>query len=351
MNKFPFDTKEIDEAAVYDEKSPRPYPHFKTPISPKENWMRAMRHEECAWLPMRSDTISFTPRCIPDNVARGFVMDGEKPMAEFGGPDMFGVRWIYDPLIKGSMVRPGAPILKDIADWEKVISFPDIDKWDWKGSAGISRSYLDTDRIIEAWHFTGFFERLISFMDFEPAAMALIDEDNQPYVHSLFQALADLYKKIIQKEKEYFGIDMIYFHDDWGSQRAPFFSLAVCREMIVPYMKQIVAFCHDNDIIFDFHSCGKNELLAPAMIECGMDAWGGQPINDKEMLHRVYGGDLMIAVNSPFRDSGTEQEIEAFCKDFVTRYWPGMKERPVYLADTFPNAAVRRQIYALSRQG
>lgn len=351
MNNFPFDPREISEAAQYDEGTPRAYPHFKTPISPKENWMRALHHEDCAWLPMRSDSISFTPRCIPDNIARGFVMDGGPRISEWGGPDMFGVQWLYDAPSKGSMVRPGAPLLEDIEDWEKVIQFPDVDSWDWAGSAEISKEYLNTDRLIEAWHFTGYFERLISFMDFENAAMALIDEDCQPYIHGLFRALTDLYKKIIAKQKEYFDIDMIYFHDDWGSQHGPFFSLATCREMLVPYFKEIVDFCHENEIIFDFHSCGKSELLVPAMIECGMDAWGGQPINDKAMLHEVYGDKLMIAINSPFRGNGTEEEIEAFCTEFVAKYWPTMKERPVYLADTFPNALVRKLIYELSRKG
>ena len=349
MAVYPFDPAEISEAGLYDEGGRSPYPHFTTPITPKENFMRARRREKPAWIPMRSDTISFTPRCIPDNIARGFVMDGGPRLEHLGGPDMFGVEWIFDPTIKGSMVRPGAPILEDVCDWEKVIQFPDVDSWDWEGSAQISKDYLNTDRVIEAWHFTGFFERLISFVDFEAAAMALIDEDSVPYVHSLFQALTDLYKKIIAKQKQYFGIDMVYFHDDWGGQKDPFFSLRLCRELLVPYMKQIVDFCHENEIIFDFHCCGKNEMLVPAMIECGMDAWGGQPINDKAMLHEKYGDKLMIAINSPFRGEGTDAEIERFCRDFVAKYMPTIQERPVYLADTFPHPLVRKLIYELSR--
>ena len=228
---------------------------------------------------------------------------------------------------------------------ESVLNFR-LSSWDWEAALKL---YRNTDRLLEAWHFTGYFERLISFLDFSGAAVAIIDEDSKPYVHSLFRRLTDLYKEIIAKEKKYFDIDMVYFHDDWGGQRGPFFSADTCREMMLPYIKEIVDFCHENEIIFDFHCCGKNEMLVPVMIEAGMDAWSGQPINDKEMLHRKYGDKIMLGINSPFRGNGTEEEVQAFCTDFVAKYWPTIVEKPVYLVDTFPDDRVRRIIYKLSR--
>ena len=48
---------------------------------------------------------------------------------------MFGVNWIFDEAANGSMVVPGSPILEDANDWKEVIKFPDVDSWDWEGSA------------------------------------------------------------------------------------------------------------------------------------------------------------------------------------------------------------------------
>jgi hypothetical protein len=85
-----------------------------------------------------------------------------------------------------------------------------------------------------------------------------------------------------------YNFDMLCLHDDWGSQRAPFFSLATAREMIVPHMKKVSDYCHAHGIFFDLHSCGKNELLVPAMIEAGVDVWSPQPMNDIGMLIKKY---------------------------------------------------------------
>ena len=57
----------------------------------------------------------------------------------------------------------------------------------------------------------------------------------------------------------------------------------------------------------------------------------------------------MLGINSPFRGNGTEEEVQAFCTDFVAKYWPTIVEKPVYLVDTFPDDRVRRIIYKLSR--
>ena len=85
-----------------------------------------------------------------------------------------------------------------------------------------------------AWFLNGWFERLISFMDFDNAVVALIDEDQKDAVKELFDRLSDLYIKIIDKYLEYFpGIDGFCIHDDWGAQKDTFFSPDTAMEMIV----------------------------------------------------------------------------------------------------------------------
>lgn len=349
MSFAPYNKAEIETGIVYD-TGPRQYPYIETPISPIENWKLAMNHQKPCWLPMRGDGVNFTPRCIPDNISRVFINDGGPAMPPVGGKDMFGIEWVYVPVARGSMVRPGAPAMEEVADWKTAIQMPDVDSWDWEGNAALAKDYLADNRFKVGWHFTGYFERLISFMDFENAALAMIDEDQEEDLHELFQAITDVYKKIIKKQKEYFNIDMLFFHDDWGGQQNPFFSLETCRKMLVPYFKQIVECCHENDIIFNFHNCGKNEKLLPAIVEFGADCWSGQPINNKDLMNELYGDKVMIGIECPVPEDATDEEVERIAREFVEKYWPTYPERPVYLEETRTNARLRTRIYEISRQ-
>ena len=69
------------------------------------------------------------------------------------------------------MVKPGNPLLEDVNDWKEKIVMPDIDSWDWAGSAAQNKEYLSNGNNNLFWLLNGcWFERLISFMDFEEAA-------------------------------------------------------------------------------------------------------------------------------------------------------------------------------------
>jgi len=301
----------------------------------------------------------FTPRIDPDNVARCFVFEANplKPEEMTGGPDRHGIEWVYVPTAHGSMVRPGNPILKNANDWERVIRFPDVDSWDWDASSEANKDYVKTDRFITITILTGFFERLISFMDFENAAIALIDEDQKTAVHGLFQELANLYNRMIDKYVCAYKPDLLSFHDDWGAQKAPFFSLKTVMEMIVPYIKQVVDHCHEAGVFFSQHSCGKNELLVPAYIAAGADAWGGQLINDMESLYDSYGGRIILSMPSGLRIkddgveilSGPEEAVEC-AKAFAAKYAPLYGEKPV-LCNVFNAPEVFWEaLYAESRK-
>ena len=352
MKKYPFSK---DELTIVDRyyvagRTDGGKAKFKTPISSLENMRAFLNNETPCWMP-NGDLITITPEIVPDNVARAFVQEAN-PTDRKGGPDMFGVQWVYEDSAGGSMVIPGNPILKDANDWKEVIHFPDVDSWDWEKSAEENRELLNTDKLVTIWIFNGMFERLISFLDFEDAAVALIDEDQQDEVKALFQALTDFYKKLIDKFVQYYAIDAVFFHDDWGAQRSPFFSLATCREMLVPYLKQIVDHCHSHNLIFDFHCCGKNEPLVPAMIECDMDIWGGQPINDKKMLVDTYGDKILIGIHSPFNPAHPapedDEELYRQVEAFLAPYAEHLKEKPFFLMDIQPDLRVREAFYQIT---
>ena len=323
---------------------------LNTPVSPKENYKMFLRGEKPYWIPMGSDVISMTPAIIADNIARGFVHDATPfdPNKDGGGPDMFGVEWEWVPAVGGSMVRPGNPKVADITEWEKDIVFPDVDSWDWEASAKANEVLInDPDRMVGVTILNGLFERLISFIEMNEAMVSLIDEDAQEGVHRLFDKLADFYAKLIAKFKEYYKIDILTFHDDWGSQRAPFFSLDTCMEMLVPYLKRIVDATHALGVTFELHSCGKNELLVPAMIAAGVDMWNGQPMNDKRMLVEKYGDKILLgAAPTTLTPESSEEEVLATYTEFVEFF----KDYRIYSGPVMGVANSREILYELSRK-
>ncbi len=124
-------------------------------------------------------------------------------------------------------------------------------------------------------------------------------------------------------------------HDDWGSQCAPFFSPNVCRKMIAPHLKRFVDYCHSKSLWFEFHCCGKNETMVPVMIECGVDIWRPQHINDIAALYKQYGDKIILGLPEPAvtKDS-TDEEIGRLVKEYVEKYAPTFRQKP-FLVSAF----------------
>ena len=294
------------------------------PITPYENLRRAIAGNPL-WTPSLSEFPSFSPRIIPDGVARGFVMENSRfdPDTEAGGPDMFGVEWEWVPQVGGSMVRAEKEqLLTDISDWEATLEFPDLDAWDWEGSAELNAGYIRDNQARKLWFQTGLFERLISFLGFENAAVALVYDEQKPYVHALLDRVCALYEEIFERSVKHYGIEHIYFHDDWGGQNSPFFSEGTVREMLLPYVRRLASFAHERGLVFQLHSCGKIENFVPLMIEAGVDAWSGQAINDMHAVLEECAGRILVDVNPGFEFGGiyTEDEAIGLTSKFLDEY-------------------------------
>jgi hypothetical protein len=330
---------------------------FRTPVTPKEAVKGAMTGK-AYWqvVSMLVEHTIFTPKLLPDNVARAFVFEAQpfNALQEGGGKDMFGIEWEYIPVATGSMVRPGKPFVEDANEIMAKLKWPDIDSWDWEGSAKANNdTYLKTDKFNLCWFQTGWYERLISLMDFEGAIMALIDEDQQGAVHTFFDKLSDLYIRIFDKFITYFpGIDGFYIHDDWGSQKETFFSPAVAAEMIVPYMKRVTDFIHSKGKLCELHSCGQLLKQVPNMIAAGWDAWAGQTMNDTAKIYELYGDKILVGVMPEMYDPSTktEEEQRAAAREFANKFCH--PDKPSYLnynGLSIMTPAYREELYKQSR--
>ncbi len=348
-----FDRKEIDNAVVTERMFGTRVVRsitYDSPISARENVRRAYQ-KKALWMPNRSDMQWFCPSIIPDNVARAFIIEEGHYDGPVGGDDMFGIYWEYVPSAHGSIVRPGNPTLTDPSQWREVIKFPDIDSWDWEGSAKKNNEWLkNNEKYMNLCIFTGWFERIISWMDFGPAAYALMNRKTKDYVKEMMEAITDLWIRIVDKADQYYGhnIDGFAFHDDWGSQDRGFFRESQVMEMIVPYMKKVVDHCHELGYTTELHSCGRLDKIVQCIPAAGWGSWNCMSINDFPTDFALYGDKLIISVtpeDAP-EDAPVEEHLAAAAR-FVEAF--GDPERPIFIDRAPQTREFTDEVYRLSR--
>jgi len=287
-------------------------------VTPRENFLNFLQGRHYDRMPSSLDRHRILPDIIPENTARGLILEQTPYTGPLGGKDFFGVDWVYEPEIRGS-IETGA-LFEDIGDWELHVRFPDLSSFDWEGCSSRNREYLKTNLIIFSTIYTGYFERLISFVGFENAAIALVDEDRKQAVHRLFEKLTDFYIEYARLLHNYLNVEWIEFHDDWGNQRSLMFSAQTHREMIFPYVKRLYDAMHAEGIMIEQHSCGKIEELVPSIIESGADTWRGQPMNDKLSLVRRFGSTFRFGVEAFAETPLTDEEAISLVSHVVETY-------------------------------
>jgi hypothetical protein len=274
-----------------------------------------------------------------------------------GGPagttDAFGIEWIWIAQAGGSIVRPGDPFVTDANELADKIKFPDLDTWDWAAAAKASKTSDRVSNVISLVN--GFwFERLISFMDFAPAAVALIDDEQKDAVKRFFEESTDFACKVVDKIVEYWpALDGINVHDDWGSQKSPFFSEEVAYELFVPYMKALTDHIHSKGRYASLHSCGHNFTRVNAFIDGGFDEWDPQPMNDTHKLYEDFGDKIIIGVNpEPFDPATTsEDEQRQRARDHVDRFGkPGKPSVISFYGMPAMTPAFSEELYVYSRK-
>jgi uroporphyrinogen decarboxylase len=73
--------------------------------------------------------------------------------------------------------------------------------------------------------------------------------------------------------------DGIFAYDDLAFRNGPFFSPQVGRELLLPYLQEIVGFFHDYGLPVILHTCGDVRKLVPMILEAGFDCL--QPMEAK----------------------------------------------------------------------
>jgi hypothetical protein len=122
------------------------------------------------------------------------------------------------------MVDPDEPhLMEDISAWPEKVKFPDLDAIDWCAAAkrDLANPKYDPDKLAQVVILNGPFERMHALMGFENALCAVLTDPES--CCDYFGAVIDYKIKLIDKLLEYYPIDLIDFHDDYGHQKNSFF--------------------------------------------------------------------------------------------------------------------------------
>lgn len=261
-------------------------------LTPKENYLNAIKHLETEWTPVH----------IVDSAVVGF---GALPGPWFekgpigGGYDGFGIRWITPASGGGAPIpAPNEHIMdsETITDWRNIVKFPDLEAIDWEKMVAEEMQMMPFDRNVKAVEFgcgNGVFERLAALMGFEEALMALAEEPEA--CDELMEAITDYKIEFAKKVKQYYNPDLFTNYDDIATERGLFMSPSTYRNLIKPHHKRLYDAVRELDMIPVQHTCGFCEPLVEDMIEIGVDVWTSvQPTNDIAKLQDKYGDKIVF---------------------------------------------------------
>jgi hypothetical protein len=252
-------------------------------LSPKENYLRCLRHEDYEYVPL----YAFGPS---SDVGGAGFFPSDCGDASTGFVDGFGVHWVASDSAAGGLIpEPGDFILKDVTRWKKDIAIPNVENYDWEKLSGGALASVDRDRIaFGAVSTCGPWERLAALMGFEGAMIAMMDEPEATF--DLLTAITDYKIALAKKVKKYYNIDTFTNFDDIATERNLFMSPDTYRKLLKPQHTRLNKAVRELGVIPIQHTCGHAELCVADYIETGAEAWNTvQPTNDLAGILDKYG--------------------------------------------------------------
>ena len=271
-------------------------------ITPRENIIKAYHHQIPDYLPSVFTDINLFKPCP----------EMERYCGGETGTDWFGVEWKYEAGSQAPMTTQNH-LIDCITDWKEV-NFPDLDNVDWNLQVQIDahtdplsimegkgvlpfkdgHSIFDThDKFNMALVINGPFERMHAIEGFDNALCDLLEEPEA--CADYFHAIAKWKAKLFHILSEYYELDGINSHDDYGSAHNLFMPPELWRKLIKPNLALMVEQCHNDGLLYQHHSCGYIEPLIEDFIEIGVDAidtWQGGSNPNVGELKKKYGSKI-----------------------------------------------------------
>ncbi|MDR1028205.1 MAG: hypothetical protein LBL63_02165 [Clostridiales Family XIII bacterium] len=286
-------------------KKPRDYP-----ISERENLMRALSGKKPVWMP----SLWTSSRKIPN--------DETWDLPDFGigkTTDWFGVQYQYsEAQSSGTPIRG---IFSEIGEWRDKIAWPDLDRVDWGKDA--ETFVKDENLACGVRMYRGLFETLHAFEGFEQTLVDLILNPDE--CRAFFERMADHKIGMFEHFHAFYHLDYVIYNDDWGTTRAPFFSLDLFKKTLLEPTKRIADAIRSKGVKLIFHNCGLIDSFIPCLVEdIGAEGLHIQKINDIEGILRTYGAKTTVDYRPDetilYDPNTTAERARACAREMVDRF-------------------------------
>lgn len=285
-------------------------------LTNKENYMRLMRRE----MPEQ------IPRSVFNMVCPSVL---RKDRTDKGGFDCFGVEYVTSPdTMNGAIPKPGKFMITDIRKWRDIAKLPDLSGVDWEDMAKKDLAKVDPNKApIMSDAITGFFQGLINFMGFTEGLCACYEEPEE--VKAMMEWFLDFYIDVAKKVIKFYKPDMLWMPDDICTERSPFVSPEMFRELFKPYWKRYVEVFLDAGLPAQLHCCGQCMPIVDDFVDCGFTAWDpAQQSNDLVAVKKKHGRNLAIIGGFEARGFAanpdtTEEEVRAYVRKVIDELAPG----------------------------
>ncbi len=233
------------------------------------------------------------------------------PLVEKGQHDIQNAWGVYNSFPEGTpgafpVHTPEKILIKDIEDWRDYVKAPSLkfsqDQWDI-----FKEQYnaVDTAKAYKAAFIApGLFEQTHHFSEITNALIYYMT--NEKEMHELIKYLVEWELELAEGICTNLKPDMLFHHDDWGTEESTFLRPEMFAEFFVEPYKEIYGYYHDHGVeLVVHHSDCYAATLVPYMIEMGIDIWQGTfSTNNIPELIKKYGGQIsfMGGIDNKFVD-------------------------------------------------
>lgn len=251
------------------------FPKFDYPVTPLENFKLAAARKTPYWMPtsLTDDQLIMPQELVTGNV-RGMQSSADFSRLvteDYSYIDWFNTNWTWVTSAGGAMLTPGTCLCSDISEWEKHVKFPDLKEWDFKTHADkFMKTQYDPSKVLHISLGQGATERLISVVGgYTEGMLALALEPEA--VRDFLNRFADFTIEYFDLIRSLYPVNLITYHDDWGTERDTFFGEKMMEEIVFAPTKRIVDHIRSTGTLFEFHCCGNITRFIPYMIDFNMD--------------------------------------------------------------------------------